>query len=51
MPKLLIVDDHSAIVDVLRRYATHDGYEVVTAADGEEALQRFKNGESRLDPA
>ena len=37
----LIVDDHERIVDVLRQYALHDGYDVVTAADGRQALDLF----------
>jgi adenylate cyclase len=37
-PRILVVDDNAANVDILRaRLATH-GYEIVTAADGEQAL-------------
>jgi len=37
-PRILIVDDNSSNVDILRaRLSTH-GYEILTAADGEEAL-------------
>ncbi|HHT44500.1 MAG TPA: response regulator transcription factor [Fastidiosipila sp.] len=43
---ILIVDDHERIVDVLRQYALHDGYDVVTAADGRQALDLF----SRTNP-
>lgn len=42
MAKILIADDHGAIVDLLKRYALHDGYDVVTAADGKEALAQFE---------
>jgi adenylate cyclase len=37
-PRILVVDDNPSNVDILRaRLSTH-GYEIVTAADGEEAL-------------
>jgi adenylate cyclase len=37
-PRILVVDDNPSNVDILRaRLATH-GYEILTAADGEEAL-------------
>jgi len=37
-PRVLIADDNAANVRILRTRLTADGYEVVTAADGEEAL-------------
>jgi DNA-binding response OmpR family regulator len=36
--KILVVDDESQNVEVLRRLMTRLGYEVLTAADGESAL-------------
>lgn len=42
MATILIADDHEAIVDVLKRYALHDGYEVITATNGREALEQFE---------
>jgi len=38
MPKLLIVDDEQGIREMLEIYLRREGYEVMTAADGEKAL-------------
>lgn len=40
-PRVLVVDDEATIRDILRRYLQADGFEVIEAADGEEALARF----------
>jgi DNA-binding response OmpR family regulator len=40
--RVLIVDDEPIVRDVLSRYLSREGYEVVTAADGEAALQAFE---------
>jgi putative two-component system response regulator len=37
--KVLVVDDHSANVDLLSSLLTREGYRVITASDGEQALQ------------
>lgn len=37
--RILVVDDEPAIVDVLSRLLTRDGYQVVTARNGAEALR------------
>jgi class 3 adenylate cyclase len=37
-PRILVVDDNAANVDILRARLVANGYEVVTASDGEEAL-------------
>jgi adenylate cyclase len=37
-PRLLVVDDNAVNVDLLRTRLMSNGYEVLTAADGEEAL-------------
>lgn len=39
--KLLVVDDEPAVRRILQTRLTMVGYEVITAADGEEALERF----------
>lgn len=39
MPIVLVVDDEVRIRDVVRRYLEHDGYQVLTAAGGAEALE------------
>lgn len=38
MKKILLVDDEYGIVEVLRMLLADEGYEVVTAADGQQAL-------------
>ena len=38
MPRILVVEDESQIVDLLRSYLRRDGFEVDEAADGEVAL-------------
>src|SRR5574341_2357926 len=38
MATILIVDDDRRITDMLRRTLAYEGYHVVTAADGHEAL-------------
>src|SRR5918998_5834749 len=41
--KVLIVDDEPNIREVVGLYLRRDGHEVVSAADGEEALELFRN--------
>lgn len=38
---ILVVDDEPKLVEVVREYLEHDGYKVVSAHDGREALERF----------
>ncbi|MDP9458556.1 MAG: response regulator transcription factor [Actinomycetota bacterium] len=44
---ILVVDDEPKLVKVVREYLEHDGYRVVVAGDGREALARFQ--EARPD--
>ncbi len=37
-PHILIVDDNATNVDILRARLTSEGYEILTAEDGEQAL-------------
>jgi DNA-binding response OmpR family regulator len=46
-PRILLVDDEQSILTLLSYPLRKDGYEVVRAADGAEALERF--GESDFD--
>ena len=48
MKTILVVDDERHIVDLVRLYLEKEGYAVVTAADGEEALQRHARHEPDL---
>lgn len=41
--KVLVVDDEPNIREVVELYLRRDGHDVVTAADGEEALKVFRN--------
>ncbi len=43
-PSLLVVDDDSALVGVLTRALTEEGFDVVTARDGREGLTTFLAG-------
>lgn len=43
MTTVLIVDDDRKITDMLRRTLTYEGYSVVTAADGREALEQVQS--------
>ena len=39
--KILVVDDEKNICELLRLYLTKEGYQVTTANDGEEGLEKF----------
>ncbi|MEX2032153.1 MAG: response regulator transcription factor [Dehalococcoidia bacterium] len=41
-PKILVADDEPNIIKLLRMYLREEGYEVSSARDGREALQRFR---------
>ena len=43
MTTILVVDDDRKITDMLRRTLIYEGYRVVTAADGEEALVKAQS--------
>lgn len=43
--KLLVVDDNKDVVETLQRRLTREGYEVLVAYDGEEALQKVKEAD------
>ena len=42
--KILVVDDEALIREVIREYCENEGYEVVEAASGMEALEVIKAG-------
>ncbi|GAC1423652.1 MAG: response regulator transcription factor [Candidatus Velthaea sp.] len=46
--RILIVDDEPGIVEVISAYLRADGFEVDTAADGDEALLRFAENPADL---
>ena len=39
---ILIADDNPDITDVLSNYVKKEGFEPLTAGDGDEALEKFK---------
>ena len=43
MPKILIVDDEPNIVTLISRYAQREGYDIVTASDGRESIDKCMN--------
>lgn len=47
-PRILVVDDIPANIDIARARLESQGYEVITAADGEEALVQAQTGEPDL---
>ena len=42
MAKILLVDDESAILEIFEKRLELEGYEVITAMDGEEALAKAR---------
>jgi len=48
MAKVLVVDDEPAAVELLVEFLSSKGYEVLTATNGEEALQRIKEDRPHL---
>ncbi len=44
MYKLLIVDDETNIRELIKKYATFEGYEVEEAVNGLEAIEKFNSG-------
>ena len=39
MPRILIADDEPDIIEMIRRYAEREGYEVTAVGDGSEAVE------------
>ena len=48
VPKLLIVDDSQSIRLTVKRILSNAGYDVITACDGFEAIQKLKEEEPSL---
>ena len=48
LTKILVIDDDPNITDLLKMYLENEGYEVKTAADGQEGLTTFKMYEPDL---
>ena len=41
---MLIADDNTAIIDILRAFAEREGWQVTAASDGEAALAAARDG-------
>ena len=48
MPRLLVIDDDPIICQISRAYFTSKGYDVTTAMDGVEGLNKWKSEEYDL---
>ena len=48
MPRVLVVDDEPDALELLQAFLGAKGYEVLTASDGEEALQKVKEERPHL---
>ena len=46
--QVLVVDDEPMVREVLARYLDREGYDVLTAEDGAQALERFEPGKTGL---
>ncbi len=45
MARILVADDDSVTLDLIKRALEGDGHEVITVGDGSEACQRLEDGE------
>ena len=48
MPTILVVEDEAIVSEVVSDYLRRDGFEVITAADGLAAMERFNSGRPDL---
>lgn len=48
MPTILIADDNKQILSVLERYARNEGYDVILAEDGKQALELYEQNPVNL---
>lgn len=48
MARILIIDDDAQIRVLLRQILEHEGYEVMSAADGKEGLKKFRQSPADL---
>ena len=48
MAKILVVDDEKAIVDILKFNLEREGFDVVTAGDGEQGIDKFREEQPDL---
>jgi two-component system OmpR family response regulator len=46
--KILVVDDEHKVLELIKAYLVKDGYQVLTAADGQEALTKARNHQPDL---
>ena len=46
---ILVVEDEQLVLRLLKRILSQEGYEVLTAADGEEAIEVFRSHKEEID--
>ena len=51
MGKILIVDDENEIADLLEFYLCNEGYEVIIADNGKDAIHIINNNRDNIDLA
>jgi len=49
MARILVADDSRTILKMISHYLTSEGYEVITADDGREALDIFESESDKVD--
>ena len=50
MVKILVVEDEYDIRELLQNYLENEGYQVVAASDGEQAIEVFRSSHVDLEP-
>lgn len=48
MEKILVVDDEQIVCNMLKKFLTKKGYEVITVLSGEEAIKKVKEERPRV---
>jgi DNA-binding response OmpR family regulator len=48
MPKVLVADDEPGVIQLLRQFLKANGYEVVTASNGEQALEKIQQEDLQM---
>ncbi|MCX7678599.1 MAG: PAS domain S-box protein [Spirochaetes bacterium] len=49
-PRVLLMDDDEAVIEIVTKFLSYLGYEFETARDGQEAITKFVQGRDELKP-
>ncbi|MFQ5588859.1 MAG: response regulator [Nitrospiria bacterium] len=49
MPRILLIEDEEEVREVVKHHLTNANYEVVEAENGEEAIQKIKEGSNPVE--